>query len=189
MRARTPWIAVVLFLAAAAGLAGCSDARKALGYDKSAPDEFKVLARAPLAVPPDFGLRPPQPGESRPQETQPTESAKTVLLGKAGSSSTLPVGNRSRGEMALLKSAGAERNIPDIGRMVDREATALVAADRGFTDRLVFWQKDPYTVGNIVDPEKEARRLRENQALGKQVTEGETPIIKRRKKALLEGLF
>ena len=32
------------------------------------PDEFAVESRAPLTVPPDFDLRPPEPGAPRPQE-------------------------------------------------------------------------------------------------------------------------
>ena len=36
---------------------------------------------------------------------------------------------------------------------------------------------------------EESRRLRENAALGKDVTAGETPTIERRKKALFEDLF
>jgi hypothetical protein len=41
----------------------------------------------------------------------------------------------------------------------------------------------------VVDPQAEAQRLRENQALGKPVTDGDTPIIRRRKKGALEGIF
>ena len=60
-----------------------------------------------------------------------------------------------------------------------------VADSQGFTDKIVFWRKqqDPSTA---IDPDKEARRIRENQATGKPLTEGETPIIQRRQKGLLE---
>ena len=43
--------------------------------------------------------------------------------------------------------------------------------------------------GTIIDPALEQQRLQENAALGKPVTEGETPVIIQRKKALLEGIF
>ena len=49
-------IAVVL------GATGCESVRKAVGNQKSAPDEFVVYKRPPLTLPPEFGLRPPQPG-------------------------------------------------------------------------------------------------------------------------------
>ena len=53
-------VAIALVLAAAA-LSSCADARRALGYDKAPPDEFSVIARAPLSQPPDYNLRPPTP--------------------------------------------------------------------------------------------------------------------------------
>ena len=59
-------VALVAVLASLT-LSGCSDARRALGYDKSAPDEFAVVSRAPLSQPPDLTLRPPTPGAVRPQ--------------------------------------------------------------------------------------------------------------------------
>ena len=46
-------------------LNACSDTRAALGLDKAPPDEFAVFSRAPLSLPPDFGLRPPAPGPLR----------------------------------------------------------------------------------------------------------------------------
>ena len=51
---------------AAIGLAGCQSTQKALGMSKVVPDEFRVVSKAPLAVPPDYALRPPAPGEPRP---------------------------------------------------------------------------------------------------------------------------
>src|ERR1700749_573834 len=60
-----------LFVAATAvaliaPLGACSDGmsgvRAALGITKEAPDEFGVISRAPLSMPPDYTLRPPQIG-------------------------------------------------------------------------------------------------------------------------------
>ena len=53
-------------LVAAVGLAGCSSTRQALGMTKVTPDEFRVVTKAPLVVPPDYSLRPPAPGEPQP---------------------------------------------------------------------------------------------------------------------------
>ena len=62
------------------------------------------------------------------------------------------------------------------------------ARTQSFIDSLLFWQKqDP--PGTVVNAKEEQQRLRENAALGKPVTEGSTPVIERRKKAPLEGLF
>jgi hypothetical protein len=53
---------------------------------------------------------------------------------------------------------------------------------------LVFW-RTPEPYGTVVDPVAESQRLQDNQALGKPVTEGETPILPQRKKGVLEGIF
>src|ERR1700743_1287526 len=68
-------------LIAAPGLAGCVSTRNALGMNKVTPDEFRVVTKAPLVVPPDFALRPPAPGKPRQQELQPESAARTALLG------------------------------------------------------------------------------------------------------------
>ena len=69
-RALTPF----LCLACAFLISGCSDLKKAIGLERSTPDEFAVESRAPLTMPPDFNLRPPQPGAER-REHQSAENA------------------------------------------------------------------------------------------------------------------
>jgi len=74
----------VLLLVITGGLAtlllsGCTDFRRALGVDRSMPDEFAVESRAPLTLPPDYDLRPPQPGAPRPQETPAAEKARKAI--------------------------------------------------------------------------------------------------------------
>ena len=73
-----------IFLVAAGLLAGCSEARQAMGLGKRAPDEFTVVKRAPLSLPPQYSLRPPEPGAPRPQEPSPTEQARQQVLGAGG---------------------------------------------------------------------------------------------------------
>jgi hypothetical protein len=175
----------------ALALGGCGEARKAIGWDKNPPDEFRVVTRAPLSVPPEFGLRPPTPGAPRPQEGTTTDQARNAVTGNrtATAGRTPPaVSRQSPGENALLARAGADRADPAIRTTVDREAAALSDADRSFTDKLVFWRPSE-PPGTIVDAEREAKRLRENQALGRATTEGDTPIIRRRQRGLFEGLF
>jgi hypothetical protein len=60
-------------------LAGCTDFRQALGIDRVGPDEFAVESRAPLTIPPEFDLRPPQPGAPRPQEATAADKARKVI--------------------------------------------------------------------------------------------------------------
>src|ERR1041385_1973292 len=60
-------------------LSGCGELRTAMGIERTGPDEFAVESRAPLVVPPDFDLRPPQPGAPRPQEKTAAEKARSVI--------------------------------------------------------------------------------------------------------------
>ena len=64
-------IAAGLLIVAGVALSGCQSTKNALGLNKVVPDEFRVVTKAPLVVPPDYALRPPAPGEPRPQELQP----------------------------------------------------------------------------------------------------------------------
>jgi hypothetical protein len=122
---------------AVAGLstAGCAAAGKALGVSKVTPDEFRVVARAPLVVPPDYSLRPPAPGEPRPQELQPESQARTALLG-AGASA-----NRSQGENLLVAKAGGDKADPLVRYVVDDEFGDVTHKDKSFADKVMFWKK------------------------------------------------
>ena len=179
-------------IATALVTSGCQQTREAFGFEKSAPDEFSVVTRAPLSLPPDYGLRPPKLGAQRPQEKQVTDRAKDTLL---STGRLLPVqgkkltqGKMSAGERALLKEANAGNANSGIRGTVDRETAQLIVSERSLVDRLVFWQT-PEPPGKVVDATKESKRLRENAALGESPTKGKTLVIERKRKGLLEGIF
>ena len=186
-RAAPPLIGLALL---ALALTGCSDARRAIGLDRNAPDEFAVVSRAPLTLPPDMRLTPPRPGAVRPQEATPTQLAASSVFGGASRGGAPKAGAAkaptSQGEVALLTKAGQAD--PGIRNRVDQETTALIIADKRWIDTLLFWQTQeaPY---QIVDPQKESQRLREAQAQGKPVNDGVVPTVERKRKAPLEGLF
>ena len=177
-------------LALAATLSACEGGiGDALGLGKNAPDEFAVVRSAPLTLPPDFTLRPPRPGEARPNEESVREQAKVALFNEAGAlaidDSTAAA---TQGEAAFIERAGAADVDPNIRHIVDREFSGYASEDESFIDSLLFWQEEQLP-GEVVDAGAEAERLRENAEAGKPMTAGETPTIKRREKALLEGVF
>lgn len=173
-------------------LAACGgDVTRTLGLTRDAPDEFQVVTRAPLSLPPSLGNLPtPRPGATRPQELSAREQGESTIAPGAA----LGQGRSSRasgGEAALLAQAGATPGASasgDIRRRVDEEAFRLDRPTQSFADRLIFW-RDPPTPGTTLDPAREQQRLRENAALGRPPVEGETPIIQRRRRGLLEGIF
>ena len=63
-----------VLLTAASMLAGCDSLRSAGGLDKEPPDEFAVVTKAPLIIPPDYNLRPPKLGAAPTNELEPSEA-------------------------------------------------------------------------------------------------------------------
>ncbi|MEE9328542.1 MAG: DUF3035 domain-containing protein [Parvularculaceae bacterium] len=113
---------------------GCAGMSKALGTGKNPPDEFAIVTKSPLVLPPDYALKPPKPGETRPDQKSPSERAKELLLGDV--TATAP----SDGELMLLQSAGALE--------ADRNIRAVLAAENGgraekpanLANAVLFWR-------------------------------------------------
>jgi hypothetical protein len=76
-------LAIGLLMTGLFGLGGCArgSVQDALGLGKRAPDEFAVVKRAPLIVPPEFDLRPPDPGAPRPNIGRTSDQARVALTG------------------------------------------------------------------------------------------------------------
>jgi hypothetical protein len=178
---------LVVATLAVAGCGGSQTVQEMIGYDRSTPDEFAVMPRAPLAMPASMDeLPPPTPGAPRPQEAQPREQAEAILFGqgqKVTRSGAPSAGGA--GASAVLAKAGQAQ--PDIRTTVDQETTQIAAGEDGLVDRLMFWNSKPLP-GTVVDPYKESARLNTNAETGKPLTTGDTPIIIRKRQAPLEGL-
>lgn len=179
---------ILLVVIAALSLSACSDVRKAMTQTKAAPDEFAVYTRAPLTMPPDYGLRPPSQGDTQaaPAQANSQETAKRVLLRNATAQIT-PIQAATPGTTALLARAGAHTAEADIRKTVNSETTAYADADKSVMESIMFWTSSP--IGTTVDPSQETKRIQENQALGKPVNQGETQMIEAKSKAPLEGMF
>lgn len=179
-------------VAVAFAATGCESVRKVVGNKKNAPDEFVVYKRPPLTLPPEYGLRPPTPGVDRPQLVSPRDEAKTAVLSSASQPRQAPQQQQPAGATpgvsALLDKTGARLAEPGIRDTVDRESTVLASEDRRFIDKLIFWVDDQPYQGTIVDAKKEQQRIMQNQALGKPITDGSVPEIKRKppRKGLLD---
>jgi|SRR5579864_4751483 len=144
MRLRSRRISyAALLIGATAMLAGCDTIRSATGSDKQPPDEFAVLTKAPLIIPPDFNLHPPKPGAAPLNQSEPTDTAQQSLFGAdtATIAKAMP-GNMSDGEKMLLASAGAQNANPSIRQdLASDRNKALQSASDDFTNTVLFWQK------------------------------------------------
>jgi hypothetical protein len=176
-----------LLFAAVLALAACSDVKQELGVGRNSPDEFMVVKRAPLTLPPEYTLRPP----TDPSATQPAEEAaaqaKTTLLGKEQS----PV-VAGAGEVAMLNKLGTASANPDIRKVIDEENGYISLKSRPVAEKLIFWDGQGQTTddlpASVVDPQKEAARLKQNQATGKPINDGAVPVIEK-KTSTLDKIF
>ena len=95
------------------------------GVNRARPDEFATARQAPLVIPPDFSLTPPQPGAARPQDTGPSQQALEALFGGPAP--------RSATETSALGSAG--RDIADTGVRSAAGDPQTVVVDKGSVTR------------------------------------------------------
>ncbi|MGB9153938.1 MAG: DUF3035 domain-containing protein [Alphaproteobacteria bacterium] len=155
-------------------LSACAETRQDLGLGRNPPDEFAVLERPPLSMPPDYALHPPRPGEARPQTVDVTQRAsETLFEGNAPTQTNAP----SNGEKALLAQAGATKADPNIRQTVDHETSEKVVASPHLVDRLTNWSDDkPATT---VDAQAEADRIKAAKDNNQPVTQGATPVIEK----------
>ncbi|MGH6909011.1 MAG: DUF3035 domain-containing protein [Phenylobacterium sp.] len=181
-------VIVATVLVAAVGLTACQSTRKSLGMTKVTPDEFRIVTKAPLVVPPDYALRPPAPGKPRPQELQPESAARNALLGAREAE------GRTDGEKLLVAKAGADKADPLIRYVVDDEFGDVAHKEKSFADKVMFWRSDkpadpttPVAVADNaaapIDPAAEQERIAK-------LTGGKTVVIQREqsKKIKLPGL-
>jgi DUF3035 family protein len=112
-----------LALSGAALLSAC--AHHGLG-GRAGPDEFAVQRQAPLVVPPDFALTPPQPGAPRPAEGTAAQQALQALFGGPAP--------RSAAETSALNRAGTAD--PGIRSAVGSPTTFTV--DKGTTTQAIL---------------------------------------------------
>lgn len=91
------WIRSAVWCAASGALmlslGGCTgnSVRDALGMGKRAPDEFAVVKREPLIIPPGYDLRPPRPGAPSVTAANADARARAAMTGSAPAAVGAPV--------------------------------------------------------------------------------------------------
>lgn len=128
-------------------LAGCGTVKKTFGVGKNPPDEFLVMRKRPLVIPPDYHLRPPEAGQPTPQDVpgarQVVEALfpdrpPTMVEGSPGEQALLErIANASssvRSQVANREEIVVEKGLllPDILAVGERE----FASDGSTIDRV-----------------------------------------------------
>jgi hypothetical protein len=155
---RNLWRAGVL-LAAGLSLMSCDTIRNAAGITKQPPDEFAVVTKAPLIIPPDYNLHPPKPGAAPLNQASPTQTAQAALYSDDAASVAATIdGNYSQAEKMLLATSGAATADDSIRRVIAADNSN--AEDTGtLTDSLLFGGSSAPVGDKPVDADAEAARI------------------------------
>ena len=161
------WMRFAILGGSAALLMGCQSVRDAAGLGKQGPDEFAVVTKQPLVIPPEYNLRPPRDGAPPTNQIQPTDSAQSALFDTdPAAAAKLVQGDFSQAEKLLLAQANAASTDPSIRQEVASDGRAMEPADDSFTQQVLFWQDKPVP-GTNVDAESEDKRIQAQKASGK----------------------
>src|SRR5215471_4630829 len=129
---------LIVLVAPAIALSACSSFNEAIGSAKNPPDEFTVLTKSPLIIPPDYNLRPPQPGVASRNEPDPDDQARVALFPTDAASQAAALGAAySDGEKLLLTKTNALTVDPNIRKQVNAD---VGQDDQGpaFTQKVLF---------------------------------------------------
>ncbi|MHA1524059.1 MAG: DUF3035 domain-containing protein [Alphaproteobacteria bacterium] len=128
-----------------------SDFREIVGLDNRPPDEFLVVTKAPLVMPPDIALRAPAPGAPQLNQASTRDAAQLSTFGET----TKVAGTRSSGEAAILSRTGTGDG--SVRQAMRLENQGIIQTDEGLADRILRVRREKT---EILDADEEARRLR-----------------------------
>ena len=129
--------AAILLASGCAMLAACGGSGI---FNRDRPDEFAVQRQAPLVVPPDFSLTPPEPGAPRPVEGTAQDQALEALFGGPAP--------RSEIETSALDRAGSAA--PSIRSSVGDPGTNTVAKGRVTRDIIAAPEGDGQNASTLI---------------------------------------
>ncbi len=202
------YVRTAMFASAASLLlsaCGGSDVKETLGLERKAPDEFRVVSRPPLSVPPEFNLRPPGDTQNAAPSVAPVHKQAESLLLSDGEGNTyalpaptsdtavVPVSvstpsSADSAEMQFLKNAGADNADSTVRTTLEEEKIShqIQKEEEGWWDSVFSGSeaKDP-----TVDAKKEAERIQKNQDEGKPVNDGEIADTKGKDRGMWGRIF
>ena len=153
----------ILMVALLFGLIGCSDFRRAIGKGKSAPDEFQVVVRPPLSLPPGFADKPEKILDEAKTSSKNVEQRGAALLESKDASGS-----------SFSKVFDFSGVPSDIREKVDEETYGIQLEKRLPLQKLFGGLPD---VGPVLDKIAEDNRLRRARRAGENpVNEGTKAI-------------
>ena len=145
------------------GLSACSDFRRSIGSEKSKPDEFQVVVRPPLSLPPGFSDTPENIVQKSETSEGDAQSQTAKLLGVNDV--------ENNGFTGLFDFS----SVPDDIRTIVDEETYGVQLEKRLPLQILFGGLPD--VGPVLDKMAEDSRLRRNRLKQLAPTEGGTKAI------------
>jgi hypothetical protein len=165
------WLGFFAIALATLAMTACGGTvQERLGMSRRAPDEFQVVRRQPLVIPPEYRL--PAPGTPSPAQQQ-RDVSRDVQTALFGGAAAAPSPGPSRGEEVLLAAVpGAAQ--PGIRDLILTENTELTQLDESrFLFILDFQRRNMTAASGVltpIDPTAEAARLEAEGASARVVT-------------------
>ena len=157
------YLLIFVFFIPLGMLSSCSDFRKAVGKEVVVPDEFSVAVTPSLLIPPGYEIDP--------------QTLKNNL--SVGNNDNFSLNQeiiiRETKEINSFSEIFETKNIPkDIRKLVDEETLGISLSERTGLD--ILFGDIPKT-GVVIDPKKEALRIRKNKLLKKNINSNPSPAI------------
>ena len=156
----------------------CASSDNLIKLSEIPPDEFAVIRKDPLEIPPNFNLRPP--GKSEKSNLDSSKKAKEVFADLIGDKKKNIISDRdlTAGDSVLLEKSGFVENNSSIRELLTFENSRELL-NKGRIERLV-----ESLVGesneDILDPVQEKKRNQEQIATGDNFLKSQKPVIIRR---------
>ena len=144
-------------------LSSCSDFRKAVGQEKVIPDEFSVAVTPSLIIPPGYLINP--------------KVLKNNDLDEKNSNFSLveEIDIKNKKEANSFSEIFDSKNVPkNIRKLVDEETLGISLGERRGID--ILFGNVPKT-GVVIDPKKEALRIKKNKSLKENVNSNPSPAV------------
>ena len=154
---------ILVFLTSLGFLSSCSDFRKAVGKEKSIPDEFSVVVTPSLLIPPGYKIDP--------------QSLKNIDLEKTDNDFNLKkeIDIKDNKEANSFGEIFDTKNIPkNIRKLVDEETLGISLGERRGID--ILFGNIPKT-GVIIDSKKEALRIKKNKLSKQDINSNPSPAV------------
>jgi len=157
------FLLIFIFLIHLGTLSSCSDFRKAVGQEKVIPDEFSVAVTPSLIIPPGYLIDP--------------NVLKNNDLDEKNSNFSLveEIDIKDKKEANSFSEIFDSKNVPkNIRKLVDEETLGISLGERRGID--ILFGNVPKT-GVVIDPKKEALRIKKNKSLKENVNSNPSPAV------------